>query len=239
MSAKCQKRTSCPRVRFGPLGALGEALRNADRRCVMSNASARSKSEPFAGSAPRASSCRTKSSNRSEANASRKVRSLPKNVSRCDRLRAPADSSGEPTDLHAIDGTESLAPTDRKRSNIRRSGRDVASVVSQTRDLEMVFPWEDGPAPLLALGDGPPSGGASRNVGFGSKADSQLESTRCPLRANSSRLTPRHSARWVVHRALAFTPVARRTSHRETTAGEARRLHRACDHAAAHSIGAA
>ena len=50
--------------------------RSSDRRCVMSRASARSRSEPLASSTPRASSCRTKCSNRSEASASRKVKCL-------------------------------------------------------------------------------------------------------------------------------------------------------------------
>jgi hypothetical protein len=43
------------------------------RRCVMRSASARSSSDPLANSTPRASSCRTKASNWSEAKASRKV----------------------------------------------------------------------------------------------------------------------------------------------------------------------
>jgi hypothetical protein len=42
----------------------------------MSKASARSRSEPLTSSTPRASACRTKSSSRSEASASRKVKCL-------------------------------------------------------------------------------------------------------------------------------------------------------------------
>jgi hypothetical protein len=94
----------------------------------MSNASARSKSEPLAGSAPRASSCRTKSSNRSEANASRNVKRLPKNASRYDRLGAIAASLAprpvldEPAYLLAIGET--------KESPALMS---VAGVTGQTR----------------------------------------------------------------------------------------------------------
>jgi hypothetical protein len=58
------------------------------RRRVMSRASARSKSEPLASSTPRASSCRTKASNWSEANASRKVTYLRSISSPNERIEA-------------------------------------------------------------------------------------------------------------------------------------------------------
>ena len=51
------------------------ADRASNRRCVISRASARSRSEPLASSTPLSSSCRTKSSKRSSASASRNVKS--------------------------------------------------------------------------------------------------------------------------------------------------------------------
>lgn len=64
--------------------------RSSDRRCVMSRASARSRSEPLASSTPRVSSCRTKSSNRSEASASRKVKRLyPMSLTRVSLTQHP------------------------------------------------------------------------------------------------------------------------------------------------------
>jgi hypothetical protein len=66
-----------PSMREPPRDAEGD-VRSPDWRCVMRRLRARSKSEPLASTSPRASSCRTKSSSRSEANASRNVKRLAK-----------------------------------------------------------------------------------------------------------------------------------------------------------------
>src|SRR6476620_6249220 len=58
------------------------------RRCVTSRASARSKLDSLVSSTPRASSCRTKASNWSDANASRKVTCLRSISSPNERIEA-------------------------------------------------------------------------------------------------------------------------------------------------------
>jgi len=59
---------------------IRQAGRHSIRRWVTSRASARSSSDPLASSTPRACSCRTKSSNWLEANASRNVNCSDRNI---------------------------------------------------------------------------------------------------------------------------------------------------------------
>ena len=95
--------------------------RSFDRRCVVSKASARSRSEPLASSTPRASSCRTKSSNWSEASASRKVKRL-------DPMSSPHDRMGTSLPVGIISGELGKDGAVWRRGSLQPVGRRYESI---------------------------------------------------------------------------------------------------------------